>query len=147
MVLITQNMSTMTEWILLHVGPMKGVIPTPNTGPFFNEMLDIEAKIKLTPDIQNSTRHLTLDIQIFKSTLGIGTFSRSTSLTLTPPSWALYVGKSMRKYKRRIRYATINSICYNCNLEKSVLVLASQCQMLHNIASFNSLSIALFGKN
>ena len=39
---------------------MKGVFPTPDIGPFLKATLDIEAKIKLTLDIQNSARHSTL---------------------------------------------------------------------------------------
>ena len=69
------------------LGPVKGVIPTPDTGSFFKPKLDIEVKIKSTLDIlvfSSEILNPTLDIHILKSTLDIAKFSKSTSNTLTP---------------------------------------------------------------
>ncbi len=45
--------------IIVYIGPMKGVIPTPDIAKIFHPTPDIEGKKCPTPDIQNVPRQLT----------------------------------------------------------------------------------------
>ena len=77
------------EWIL---GPMKGVLPTPDTGPFFPSDTDIQTKINFSRHrhSESSARHSTpyfsptLDTLISKSTVDITQYFESTLDTHTP---------------------------------------------------------------
>ncbi len=66
---------TLTLPVFQIIGPMKGVFPTPDTGPFLKATFDIEAKIGCA--FKGS-------IEIFKSTHDIAKLLKSTSDILTP---------------------------------------------------------------
>ncbi len=78
--------------VITALGPMKGVLPTCDTGPFFPSDTDIQTEINFGRHQHSelSTRHstphlsLTLDTLISKSTLDITQYFESTSDTQTP---------------------------------------------------------------
>ncbi len=63
------------------IGPMKGVFPTPDTGPFFSSDTDIQPKVNVVRHLHSEsvTRHLTLH---FRPTLTVSFPSRR--LTFRP---------------------------------------------------------------
>ena len=58
--MIRKDKQALVKVSTVDIGPMKGVFPTPDTGPFLKATLNIEAKIKpdtLHSNSQFDTRH------------------------------------------------------------------------------------------